>query len=81
MVSVVREVIKEEQNDSSMGVETDNKEGFKDIVKAAHDSASQVGSGKGIDKDKIHKGKGRGNSLKKETSQIKSKSKGNQSQG
>ena len=62
LVSVVRKVIKEEQNDSSMEVETDNKEGFKDIVKAADDFASKVGSGKG---------------LKKETSQIKSKSKGN----
>ena len=29
LVSVVRKVIKEEQNDSSMGVETDNKEGFQ----------------------------------------------------
>ena len=60
-----------------MGVETDNKEGFKDIVKAADDFFSKIGSGKGVDKDKIHKGKGKGNSLKKETSQIKSKSKGN----
>ena len=60
-----------------MGVETDNEEGFKDIVKAADDFASKVGSGKGIDKDKIHERKGKGNSLKKETSQIKSKSKGN----
>ena len=77
LVSVVRQVIKEEQSDSSMGVETDNKESFKDIVKAADDFASKVGSGKGVDKDKIHKGKGKGNSLKKETSQIKSKSKGN----
>ena len=77
LVSVVRKVIKEEQSDSSMGVETDNKEGFKDIVKAADDFATKVGSGKGVDKDKIHKGKGKGNSLKKETSQIKSKSKGN----
>ena len=51
MVSVVRKVIKEEQNDSSMGVETDNKEGFKDIVKVADDFAAKVGSGKGIDKD------------------------------
>ena len=42
MVSVVRKVIKEKQNDSSMGVETDNKEGFKDIVKAADDFASKV---------------------------------------
>ena len=62
--------------DSSMGVETDNKEGFKDIVKVADDFASKVGSGKGIDKDKSHKGKGKGNSLGKETSQIKNKSKG-----
>ena len=77
LVSVLRKVIEEEQNDSSMGVETNNKEGFKDIVKAADDFASKVGSGKGVDKDKIHKGKGKGNSLKKETSQIKSKSKGN----
>ena len=37
LVSVVRKVMKEEQSDSSMGVETDNKEGFKDIVKAADD--------------------------------------------
>ena len=74
LVSVVRKVIKEEQNDSSMGVETDNKGGFK--VKAADDFASKVGSGKGVDKDKIHKEKGEGNSLKKETSQIKSKSNG-----
>ena len=59
------------------GVETDNNEGFKDIVKAADDFASKVGSGKGIDKDKIHKGKGKGNSHKKETSQLKSKSKRN----
>ena len=59
LVSVVRKVIKEEQNDSSMGVETDNKEGFKDVVKAADDFASKVGSGKGVDKDKIHKGKGK----------------------
>ena len=65
LVSVVRKVIKEEQNDSSIGVETDNKEGFKDIATAADDFASKVGSGKGIDKDKIHKGKGKGNSLKK----------------
>ena len=77
VVSVVRKVIKEEQNDSSMGVETDNKEGFKDIVTVADDFASKVGSGKGIDKDKSHQGKGKGNSLIKETSQIKSKSKGN----
>ena len=77
LVSVVRKVIKKEQNDSSMEVETDDKEGFKDIVKAADDFASKVGSGKGIDKDKIHKRKGKGKSLKKETSQIKSKSKGN----
>ena len=46
LVSVVRKVIKEEQSDSSMGVETDNKGGFKDIVKAADDFASKVGSGK-----------------------------------
>ena len=65
LVSVVRKVIKEEQNDSSMGVETDNKGGFKDVVKATDDFASKVGSGKGVDKDKIHKEKGEGNSLKK----------------
>ena len=57
-VSVVRKVIKEEQNDSSMGVEIDNKEGFKDIVKAADDFASKVGSGKKeVDKDKNPQGK------------------------
>ena len=77
LVSVVRKVITEEQNDSSMEVETDNKKSFKDIVKADDDFASKVRSGKGIDKDKIHKGKGKEYSLKKETSQIKSKSKGN----
>ena len=59
------------------GSRLDNKEGFKDIVKVADAFASKVGSGKEIDKDKIHKGKGKGNSLKRETSQIKSKSKGN----
>ena len=73
LVSVVRKVIKEEQNDSSMGVETDNKEGFKDIVKVADDFASKVGSGKGIDKDKIHKGKGKGNSLKKKHRRSKAR--------
>ena len=57
LISVVRKVIKEEQSDSNVEVETDNKEGFKDIVKAADDFASRVGSGKGVDKDKIHKGK------------------------
>ena len=76
LVSVVRKIIKEEQSDSNMEVETDDK-GFKDIVKAADDFASRVGSGKGVDKDKIHKGKGKGDSLKEKTSQIKSKSKGN----
>ena len=40
LVSVVRKVIKEEQSDSNMVVETDNKEGFKDIVKAADHFAS-----------------------------------------
>ena len=58
-------------------VETDNKEGFKDIVKAADGFASRVGSGKGVDKDKIHKGNGKGDSPKEKTSQIKSKIKGN----
>ena len=77
LVSVVRKVIKEEQSNSNMGVETDNKEGFKEIAKAADDFASNVGSGKGVDKDQIHEGKGKGYSLKKETSQIKSKNKGN----
>ena len=37
LVSLKRKVIKEEQSDPSMEVETDNKEGFKDIVKAADD--------------------------------------------
>ena len=77
LVSVVRKVIKEEQSDSNMVVETDNEEGFKGIVKAADDFASRVGSGNGVDKDKIHKGKGKGDSPKEKTSQIKSKSKGN----
>ena len=56
LVSVVRKVIKEEQSDSNMGFETDNKEGFQDIVKAADDFASRVGSGEGVDKDKNPKG-------------------------
>ena len=77
LVSVVRKVIKEEQSDSNMEVETDNKEGFKDVVKVAEYFASRVGSGKGVDKDKIHKGKGKGGSFKEKTSQIKGKSKGN----
>ena len=77
LVSVVRKVIKEEQSDSNVGVETDNKEGFKDVVKAADYFASRVGSGKGVDKNKIHKGKGKGDSFKEKTLQIKGKSKGN----
>ena len=55
LVSDVRKVIKEEQSDSNMGVETDNKEGFKDIVKAADDFASRVGSGKELTKTKGHR--------------------------
>ena len=80
LVSVVRKVIKEEQTDSYTGVETDNKEGFKDTAKAADDCATRVGSGKGVDRDKIHKGKGKGDSLKEKTSQTKGKSKGNPKQ-
>ena len=57
LVSVVRKVIKEEQSDSNMGVETDNKEGFKDIVKVADDFAS--GSGKGVEKTKSKRAKGK----------------------
>ena len=75
MVSVVRKVIKEEQSDSNMEVETDDKEGFKDIVKAADDFASRVGSGKGVDKDKIHKGKGKGDSLKEKNHRSKARAK------
>ena len=74
---LVSVVIKEEQSDSNVVVETDNKEGFKDIAKAADGFASRVGSGKGVDKDKIHKGNGKRDSPKEKTSQIKSKSKGN----
>ena len=59
------------------GVETDSKEGFKDIVKAADDFAAKVGSGKGVDKDKIHRSTVKRNSFKEKTSQIKSKNKGN----
>ena len=59
---------------------TDNKEGFKDIAKAADDFASRVGPGKGIDKDKIDLGKGKRDSPKEKTSQIKGKRKG-KSQG
>ena len=77
LVSVVRKVIKEEQSDSNVGVETDNKEGFKDVVKVADYFASRVGSGKGVDKYKIHKGKGKGDSFKEKTSQTRDKSKGN----
>ena len=47
------------------GVETDNKEGSKDIVKAADDFASKVGSGKAVDKDKIHRSKVKRNSFNK----------------
>ena len=59
------------------GVETNNKDGFKDIVKAADDFASRVGSGKGVDKDKIHKGEEKGYSSKEKDSKTKGKSKGN----
>ena len=77
LVSVVGKVIKEEQSDSNMVVQTHNKEGFKNIVKAADDFASRVGSGQGFDKDKIHQGNGKRDSPNEKTSQIKSKSKGN----
>ena len=60
-----------------MVVETDNKEGFKDVVKAADYFASRVGSGKGVDKYKIHKGEGKGGSFKEKTSQTRDKSKEN----
>ena len=80
LVSVVRKVIKEEQSYSSMVVETDNKEGFEDIVKAADDFASRVGSGKGVDKYKIHKGKRKGDSPEEKTLQIKKQEQG-ESQG
>ena len=76
LVSVVRKVIKEEQSDSNMVVETDNKEGFEDIVKAADDFASRVGSGKGVDKNKIQKGKGKGDSPERKPSQIKKQEQG-----
>ena len=56
-----------------MEVETDDKEGFKDIVKAADDFASRVGSGKGVDKDKIHKGKGKGDSRKEKNRRSKAR--------
>ena len=59
LVSVVRKVIKEEQSDSNMEVETDNKEGFKDIVKAADDFASRVGSGKEVTKTTSTRAKGK----------------------
>ena len=78
LVSVVRKVIKEVQSNSSMGVETDNKEGFKDIAKAADDFASNVGSGKGVDKDKIHKGKGKGNPSKKKYRRSKARTRESQ---
>ena len=60
LVCVVRKVIKEEQGDSKMGEETNDSDGFKDIVKAADAFASRVGAGHGVDKDTIQKGKDNG---------------------
>ena len=56
LVSVVRKVIKEEQGDSNMVVETSDRDGFREIVKAADAFASRVGAGHGVDMDKNPQG-------------------------
>ena len=76
LVSAVRKVIKEEQADSNLVVETSDGDGFREIVKAADASASRVGAGHGVDKDKIHRGKGSGGSPNDKTSLAKGSSKG-----
>ena len=76
LVSVVRKVIKEEQGDSNMGVETNDGDVVKDIEKADDAFASRVGAGHNVEKDTIHKGKGNGSSPKEETLQTKGKGKG-----
>ena len=77
LVSVVRKVIKEEQGDSNMGVETNDGDVVKEIEKAADAFASRVGAGHNVEKDTINKGKGNGGSPKEETLQTKGKGKGN----
>ena len=77
LVSVVRKVIKEEQGDSNMAVETNDGDVVKDIEKAADAFASRVVAGRSVEKDTIHKGKGNGSSPKEKTLQTKGKGKGN----
>ena len=73
LVSVVRKVIKEEQGDSNMGVETNDGDVVKDIEKAADAFASRVGAGHNVEKDTIHKGKGNGSSPKEKPYKPKAK--------
>ena len=73
LVSVVRKVIKEEHCDSSTGSRLTTKTGSKDIVKAANDFASKVGSGKAVDKDIIHRTKGKRNSFNKKHRRSKAR--------
>ena len=78
LVSVVRKVIKEEQGDSNMGVETKNDgDVVKDIEQAADAFASRVVAGRSVEKDTIHKGKGNESSSKEKTLPKKGKGKGN----
>ena len=70
-VQAARKVIREEQGDSNMLLETSDGDGFKDIVKAADAFTSRVSAGHGVDKDKIHRGRGNGGSPKEKTSQAK----------
>ena len=56
-----------------MGSRLTTKTGSKDIVKAADDFTSKVGSGKAVDKDKIHRSKGEINSFNKKHRRSKAR--------
>ena len=79
-VPAARRVIREEQDDSNMVLETSDGDGFKDIVKAADAFTSRVGAGHGVDKDKIHRGRCNGGVPKEKTSQAKRQEQGESSQ-
>ena len=76
-VPAARKVIREEQGDSNMLLETSDGDGFKDIVKAADAFTSRVSAGHGVDKDKIHRGRCNGGVPRKDLASQKARSKGN----
>ena len=73
IISVIRKVIKEEQGDSNMGVESNDGDVVKDIEKAADAFASRVGACHNVEKDTIQKGKGNGSSPKEKPYKPKAK--------